>query len=186
MILEALQEGVLHAVVHDEVHVALAVAQLGVFERVVGHAVLVLHDGQRTQALGQHGQALGMHADFARLCAEDEALHADEVAQVQQALEDDVIHIFVLVRADVVAGDVHLDTSLGVLQFDERGFAHDASAHDASGDGHLARLGVILEVGFDVRREGVGYVLCRRIGFYAHGTQLVEAVPADDFLFTQF
>ena len=146
----ALQEGIFHAVVHDEVHVALAVAQFGVLEGVIGHAVLVLHDGQRAQALGQYGQLLGVHADFARLRAEHEALHADEVAQVQQAFEDGVIHIFVLVRADVVAGDVHLDAPFGVLQFDERGLAHDAAAHHASRDGHLARLGIVPEVRFDV------------------------------------
>ncbi len=82
-----LQEGLFHAIVDHQVDVALAVAQLRVVELVVGHAVLIFHDGQRLETLREQCQLLGMHADLASLCAEHGTLYADEVADVEQALE---------------------------------------------------------------------------------------------------
>ena len=77
-------EDVLHAVVHHEIDVTHTVAQFGVVEFVVFHAVLLLDDGQRPQRLAQHRQFLDMHRDFAHLRAEGETFHADEVADVQK------------------------------------------------------------------------------------------------------
>ena len=86
-----LEEGVLHAVVDDEIDIAATGAQLGVVKLVVGHAVLVLDDGQRLEALRQEDELLGVDADLAHLGLEDEATHADEVADVEQFLEDYVV-----------------------------------------------------------------------------------------------
>ena len=87
----ALLKGLLDAVVDHEVDVALTVAQLRVVELVVCHAVLILHDGQRLEALREHRQLLCMDGDFARLCAESISAHADEVADVHQFLEHLII-----------------------------------------------------------------------------------------------
>ena len=89
--LAAFQEDVLHSVIHHQVHIALTVTELGVFEFVISHPVLVLHDGKRLDALRQDGQLLCMHADFAHLGTEHEALDTDEVAQVEQTFEDSSI-----------------------------------------------------------------------------------------------
>ena len=53
-----LQEGVLHTLVDHQVDIALAVAQLGVVELVVGHTVLVFHDGQGLQAFDSRVSSL--------------------------------------------------------------------------------------------------------------------------------
>ena len=84
-------EDVLHLVVDHKIDVTHTVAQLGVVEFVVLHAVLLLDDGQRPQRLAQHRQFLDVHRDFAHLRAEGEAFHADEVADVEQTLEHRVI-----------------------------------------------------------------------------------------------
>ena len=75
-----LQEFFFYTVVHDKVYIALAVAEFGVFERVVSHAVLIFHDRQGLDALCKYGQLLGMDADFAHLGTEYESFDADKVA----------------------------------------------------------------------------------------------------------
>ena len=52
-----------------------------------------------------------MYADFTCLSAENESLHTDEVAQVEQFLEDSVVEVLVFIWADVVACDIYLDAS---------------------------------------------------------------------------
>ena len=108
----ASDEDVLHLVVDHEVHVTHTVAQFGVVEFVILHAVFLLDDGQRPQRFAQHRQFLNVYRDFAHLRAEGEAFHADEVTNVQKALEDGVIHRLVLVGADLVALDIQLDAAL--------------------------------------------------------------------------
>ena len=179
----ALDEGLADALVDDEVHVALSVAQFGVVEGVVGYAVLFLDHGQGLDALGQDGQLLGVHGDFARLCAEDEAFDADVVAQVEQLFEHRVVEVLILFGADVVAGDIHLYAARGVLQFHKTGLAHDASSHHASGDAHLTRLGVVRELGADVVGVGRHRIFGGGVGVDAGGAERFEAVAAADFLF---
>ena len=82
-----LDERVLHAVVDDEVDIALAVALLGVVKLVVGHAVLVFHDGQGLDALAQQLERAGVDGNLTRLGFEYETLHTHEVADVEQFLE---------------------------------------------------------------------------------------------------
>ena len=125
-------EDVLHPVVHHEIDITHAVAELGIIEFVVLHAVLLFDDGQRPQRLAEHRHFLDVYRDFAHLRAEGEALHADEVADVQQAFEHSVVHRLVLLGADLVALDIQLDAAFRVLQFAERSGAHDAAAHDTA------------------------------------------------------
>ena len=77
-----LQECVLHTLVDHQINVALTGAQLGIVEFIVGHTILIFHDGQRFEAFAQQGQLLGVHAHFACLRAEDKPFHAHEIANV--------------------------------------------------------------------------------------------------------
>ena len=93
---------------------------------------------------------MGVDADLACLRTEHRTADADKVADVKKFLKDDVVQILVLVRADVVAGDIDLDTSLRVLQLDERGLAHHAAAHHSSGNTDLTGGSLVTEVGEDI------------------------------------
>ena len=179
----ALQEGVLHAVVHNEVDVALAIAQLGVFKSVVGHAVLLLYDRQRTQRFAEHGQSLGVNRYFAGLGAEHKTRYAHKVADVEQFLEHHVIEVLVFVGTKLVAVNIHLNAALAVLNFHKRSLAHNAAAHHASGNAHLAWLGVVAEGFLHLGGVSVHLVFGCRIRVDAHIAQLVQTVTSDDFLF---
>ena len=197
----ALQERFLHALVHNQVNVTLAVAQLGVVELVVSHTILVLHNGQWLERLRQQRQFLGMYRKFAGLRAEHETPDTHEVAYVEEFLEHHVVSIFVLARTDVVAGDIHLNSSFRVLNFGKASLTHHAAAHHAAGNRHLRQLvgsngflafrGVNnpLAVGhllFDVCAESIGWILGCGIGVDAHLAQLLQTLASAYLLFTQF
>ena len=91
-----------------------------------------------------------MYRYFASLCAENETLDADEVANVHQTLEHSSVESFVLLRADVVASDIHLDAALRVLKFHKACLAHHAAAHHAASDDDLALLVLVLKILLDV------------------------------------
>ena len=107
-----LQEGLLYAIINDEVNVALAVTQLWIIELVVSHAILILHDREWLQALGEQAQLLGVNRNLASLCTENETLYADEVTDIEEFLENSIIKVLVLVWTNLVAGDINLDSSL--------------------------------------------------------------------------
>ena len=107
-----LKEGVLHAIIDDEVNVALAVTQLWIIELVVSHAILILHDREWLQALREQAQFLGVNRNLASLCAEYETLYTDEVTDIEEFLENSIIKVLVLVWTNLVAGDINLDSSL--------------------------------------------------------------------------
>ena len=200
----ALQEGVLHALVYHEVDISLSVAQFGVVELVVSHAVLVFHYRQRFQALRQQGHFLSVYRYFARLRAEDEALYAHEVAYVEQSLERRVVYrsvcravavglVCLCGSVYVVASNVDLYSALRVLQLCEGSLAHHAASHQSSGYAHFFHVGAfldapcaVLDVVFYVGRESIGWVLGCRIGVDAHVAQFLQALSAAYFLFTQF
>ena len=71
---------------------------------------------------------------------EGESLHADEVADVEQFLENRVVERRIAFGADVVAADVDLNAARVVLQLEERGAAHDAARHDAAGDADVLKF----------------------------------------------
>ncbi len=114
-----------------------------------------------------------MDGNLACLRAEDKALDAYEVANVEQTLEDGIIHGLIFARADVVAGDVDLYSAFGVLYLSERSFSHDASAHQSSCDTYLTLRLIVVEVLAYVRTECVRGILCGRIGFDAHVAQFL-------------
>ena len=140
--LGTLQESLLHALVHDEVHVALAETEFGVGESIEHVALRVgLHHGQGAQALCQYGQFHTVDAYLARLGAEHITLHTDEVAKVQQLLEHGVVHGGILgIGAEGIACYIHLYATLAVHQFHETGLAHNAAAHHTAGHAHHAAV----------------------------------------------
>ncbi len=181
-----LQEGIFHTLVHHQVDIALAVAQLGVVELVVSHAILIFHDRKRFERFREQGQLLCMHRNLARLCTEHETADSDEVADVHQLLEHHIIHILILTRADVITCHIHLNTALRVLQFHKRGLAHHAAAHHTTGNAYLTRLSIVDKFGTDICAESICGILGCRIWVDAHRTQLLQALAPADFLFTQF
>ena len=196
-----LQERVLHALVHYEVDITLTITQFGIVKFVVGNAILVLHDGKGLQRFRQQREFLGMNRDFARLCTEHVTLHTNEIADVEQALEHHVVHIFVFVGTQFVARHVDLDTAFRVLYLGKRCLTHHAAAHHAACDAHLWQLfgsqgllafgdidfpRAILYVISDFCAESIRRIFCGRVGVDAHLTQFLKTLSANNLLFAQF
>ncbi len=127
-----------------------------------------------------------MHRDLSCLGTKNKSRNAHEVTNIGQLLEDGVVEILVLTGADIITGDIDLYPPFGIHQFNERCFTHDTATHDAPCNGYRTALIVIFEFVFYIRGPGIHVVQRRRIGFYAHFSQFVEALPAYDLLFTQF
>ena len=126
--------------VHDEIHIALTVAQLH-----VRHAMELLR--QRAQGLAEQCDLLHVDGDLPRLGLERVAAHADDVADVILA------EISKLLLGHGVLAHVELDLPAVVLNVAEDGLAHAALGHDATGG--LQRFTVVgLEIVLDVGRIG--------------------------------
>ena len=167
----------------DEVDVALAVALLGVAESVVDHPVLLLDDGQRAQTLAEHREGLHMYRGLAHLGHKDVACHTDDVANIEQALEDGVVEGLVLVGAYLVALYVKLYAAVAVLQLDKRSGTHDASAHDAAGNAYLLVQCVVLRISLqDFGAGAVHLIQGGGVGIDAQLLQLGQRIAAYLFL----
>ena len=179
-----------HLRLDDQIDVALAVAQLGIAERVVHFAVLLLDDRQRPQRLAQQLQLLAVDRQLAGFGDERESAHADDVAYVEQLLEDLVVErrFGIPTPAHFVALDVDLYLARMVLQLEKRRAAHDTAREDAPRDryvGEVLLFGPVLRG--DLRGRGGHLVPGGRIGVDSQLAQLRERVAADLFLlFTEF
>jgi hypothetical protein len=120
--------------VHEEVDVALPVAELGVFEAVV----LVR---QRKHGFGEKGEcrkiikAADVDCEFAGAGAEEMAADADVVAEIEQLVESEGVF------SDVILADVDLEALATLLKLREAGLALDADRHDATCDADLNGIG---------------------------------------------
>ena len=179
-------ERVLHLRIDDEVDVTTAVAQFGILKGVVDHAVLFFRCGERLEALGQHRDFASVYRHLAGLRAEHEALHAHEVAEVEELFHHAVVERLVLFGADVVARDVDLNAATRVEQFEERSLTHHAASHHTAGDAHLAGRVVVLKVGNDFVAEGVGGVFGCGVGVNAQRAKFGKRIAACDLLFAEF
>ncbi len=110
--------------VGDQIQIALAVADLDVFEPVP-----LLGQGQ--QDLRKERELLGVHAQFAGARAEQIAFDAHDVADVEQLIER------VLALIDGVAAHVHLQPLAALHQVEEAGLAHAPHGLNAPGDADL-------------------------------------------------
>ena len=113
--------------VGDEVQVALPVAGLGVPQPVV-----LLRE--RAHTLGEDAHPLGVDGDFAGAGADEAALHAQVIADVQVLEQLEVV-------AHVVAAEQDLNTAGSVLQVQERRAPHYAHGNDAARQRHA--LGIL-------------------------------------------
>ncbi len=187
MIFARLTKDLLDLRIDDQVEVALAVADLGSVKASNVLPSLLLDDGQRADRLREHREAFAVYRQLAGVGAEGEALDADEVADVEQFLEDRIVERRVAFGADVVAADVNLDAARVVVQFEERGAAHDAARHDAAGDADVVVVVLRVVVVFgDFTRRGRHFVACGGIRLDAQVAQRFERLAAQLLLFAEF
>src|SRR6185437_10505044 len=108
----AAPQGLAALLAHDEIEVALAVAQLD-----IGEAVEFLR--QRQQRLGQHRHLAAVDRELAARRAADDALDADEIAQIQELHESELLgREMVLVAED-------LDLAARIVEIDEHAAVAD-------------------------------------------------------------
>ena len=154
MICAALAEYVADLGVHDEVDVALAIADLA-----VGEAVELL--GQRSQRLGEKHELGRRNGELAAAGAQHATGGVDDVAEVELAEKPPAL------LAKVVHAAEELDLAGDVLEDDKGGLALAAERADAAGNGDYV-LGVLAvgeirivllelsRVGRDLARNGIG------------------------------
>jgi len=153
--------------VHDQVEIALAVAQLD-----IGQAVIFL--GQRPQRLRQHCQRDGVDGQLAARRPPDPALDADQIADIQEAQQRQVFGG----QKVLVAED--LDLAGGVMQVDEHAAVADRPNPPGDADLFLG-LRAGRESGVALLQRG-GLVRPReahRIGIDAHAAQRGEFFQPD-------
>ena len=132
--LAALDEGILHLGVGDQVHIALTITHLG-----IGQAVELF--GQGAQALGQQGQLGGTDTQLAGLGAEHLALDTDDIAHVQ------LLEGGVSLLAQLVAADIQLDIALVIAQVGKACLAHHTLGHHTAGQRDLlAAVGLVGQI----------------------------------------
>ncbi len=117
-------EGPPRILVHDQVDITLAVAQL-----LIRNAVKLLRQGP--QRLGQQANTLDLDREFSSLGFEQHPLGADDVTDVP-LLELGVVEPLF----QGVALHEELHPTGHVLDVGEAGFAHHPAAHQAAGDAH--------------------------------------------------
>ena len=158
-------EVALHLRVDDQVHISLAVAQLG-----VGQAVKFLRQGQK--GLGQQGHRLHPDGHLPPLGAEHDALHSHDVADIQ------LLEAVVLLPIHLVPAGIELDAARLVLQVAEGHLAHAPLGHEPPGQRDLAALH-----GVKIRLDGgavVGDLIFGDLeGVTPPLLELLQLVPAD-------
>ena len=120
----SLLEGLADILIHDEIHISLAIADIGILQ-----SVELLR--KRLQRLGKKDQFLRMDRNLSGLCAEREALDADDVTDVQ-ALE-----CCIGVISQVIAGDINLNSAVAVLKIGKGCLSHYALEQHAACDRNL-------------------------------------------------
>ena len=114
----------LHLGVDNQIHIALAITQLG-----IGKPVKLLR--QRQQSLAQQSHLLHPHRHFSSLGAEYLALHAYDIADIV------LLKAVILLLIQLILPGVELDAAGLVLQIAEGHFAHATLGHKAAGKSHL-------------------------------------------------
>ena len=152
----ALDEDLAHVGVHGEIDIAAAIAGLDVLQAVPFFR-------QREQVLNQKRDLFDVNGQFARAGAEQVALHADVVTQVEQLVERKAFF------AHEVELDVNLQLLAALLEVGESGLALQADGHDASGHTDVDPrvfefFGGLGQVGVENLREGVGGFVAVGVG----------------------
>ena len=113
--------------VHDQIHIPLAVARVG-----IGQAVELLR--KNLQAFGEQRELGRVNGDLAGLGLKDRPLHSEDIA--------DIIFFKILIGllADTVPRHIDLDAPFQILHIAEGRLAHDALKHHTACDGHFRVL----------------------------------------------
>ena len=192
-----LQESIFYSLINHQVNITLTVTQFGIIKLIVCHTVFVFDDRQRFQTLTQQGHLLGVYRYLTGLCAEHESFNADEVTDVKQSLEGGVVDrlstlllfccgISLAGGVDIVAGDIHLYSTFGILYFCEGCLTHHTATHHTAGDTYLAWLILITEVITDIYTKSVGGVCGSWVRIDTHVAQLLQTLASANLLFTEF
>ena len=100
-----------------------------------------------------------MNGYFAHTSTEYEAFDTYKIANIEQFLEDRIVHFGLLGSIYIFAGDIDLDTSLRVLQLHKRRLAHNATAHNTPGHTDLSfGFEVVVEIGSYIYRKSIGRI----------------------------
>ena len=157
--------------IHDQIHIALAIAHF-----LVGQAVELLRQG--TQGLAQQNDFMGADGHFAPLGTEHLADNAHDIADIV------LLETVIVILIHLVLAGVDLDTAGLVLHVAEGHLTHAALAHQAARhtDGSaLQRVKVILDI-----LRVMGHVkLCDLEGIAALVLQCLQLVAADLEQFAQ-
>jgi hypothetical protein len=126
----ALDENLAHLGI-DQIDVSHTIAQLD-----VSHAVELFWHGQ--QILGEKRQILNVNAEFAGPRAEEIALDADMVSNIEE-----LVKLPKLVAYGIFS-DIDLELLARLLEVGEAGFTHQADRNQASSDSDRDALGLKL------------------------------------------
>ena len=117
--LAALDERVLDLRIDNGIDITLTIAHI-----LVAQTVPLLR--QHAQRLAQQRQAVGVNGHLTRLGAENDALDAEDIADIHR------LEIGVHVLAHVFAAHIRLNLAVAVHHVNERRLAHDPAAHHAA------------------------------------------------------
>ena len=140
--------------IRDQIQVALAVADLDVFEAVPFFR-------QAQENLRKEGEFLRVDAQLAGARAEQIAFDAHDVADVEQLVER------ILALIDGVAAHIDLEPLAALHQVEEAGLAHAPHGLNASGDANLRFR----------RRQFFGGLRALRRQDLRYGVREIKALP---------
>ncbi len=179
----ALAEDLAHIRVDGEVGVALTGAQLGVFEGGVAQnrtirQGLILGGGEGTDGLGEQLEVLHMQGNLTGLGAEHESGRLDEVADIDELVEEvDAL------LSEVVRAEEELHLACAVFEVCEGDLSHGTCGPDAPGKSDLDFLTACL-AGFEGRDGlGAGVRAFRACGVDLHAlrAQLIDLLQTNLF-----
>ena len=161
----ALDKGLPHLGIDDQVHIALAVAGVHILQ-----AVELFRQGQK--ALAQQDILPHVDGNFPPAGAEHKALDADDVADVQ------LLEPLISLGTQLVDLGVDLDLALLVLDVAEGRLAHVPLGHDAAGDGHILVF-QLFKIVQDLPAVGGAVKAHLLKGILSGGPEGCQLVPAD-------
>ena len=138
--LTPLDEDLAHLRIHDEVDIPLSILKFRIRERVENLAVLLFYNREYPQGLAQERKFSGVDGELACLGDEGISLDSYDVADVEELLEDRVVHRLVLAWTNLVTFHIHLNPASLVLQFNERRRAHNPAGHYSSGNADIRKI----------------------------------------------
>ena len=181
-----LDKSFLHVFIDNKVNISLTISEFWVCKGIVNLSIGLLNYRKGLQTFTQQFNFLGMYGNLSCLGAEYETFDTNEITKVQQFLEEDIIQVFIVFRTYVIACDIYLYSSFGVLYFCKTSFAHDSLGHDTTCNAYHLSGSIVLEVFPKIYRKGICRIFFSRIGVNTHILDFFQIVSSRYFLFTEF